>query len=116
MGSFSFPKFERLLNRNDFVNLNRLGKRQQTAHFTIIFLENDVGITRLGITVNRKMGNAVKRNKLKRRIREFYRLHKSYFPRGFDIVIAAKQGAIDLEFFKIKEELGESLLHKTFRV
>jgi len=116
MGSFSLPKCERILNRNDFVNLNRLGKRQQTAHFTIIFMKNDLGITRLGITVSRKVGNAVRRNKLKRRIREFYRLHKSYFPRGFDIVIAAKRGAVDMGFFKIKEELGESLSHKTFRV
>ena len=116
MAPFTFPKDERLLNREDFVNLNRLGRRQHTAHFTIIFMENGLGIRRVGITVNRKTGNAVKRNKLKRRIREFYRLHKSDFPEGFDIAIAAKRGAADLEFFTIKEELGESLLRKTLRV
>ena len=77
MGSFSFLKKERLLNRKDFVNLNRLGKRYHTAHFNIIFRENGLGITRLGITASKKIGNSVKRNGIKRFVREFFRYHKA---------------------------------------
>ena len=116
MGSFSFSKSERLLNRKDFVNLNRSGQKDHTAHFTIIYIDNGLGITRLGITVSKKIGNSVKRNRLKRLIREFFRLHKTCFPRGYDIVISAKKGACNLDFWKIKEELGGFVLDKKFRI
>ena len=116
MKSLSFPKRERLLNRKDFVNLNRFGKRYRTEHFIVIFKENGLDTSRLGITVSKKIGNAVKRNKIKRLIREFYRLHKDYFPKGYDIVIAANKGSHGLDLWKIKEELGEIFLDKKFRL
>lgn len=95
------------MNRKDFVNVNRLGKKDHTAHFTILCLGNRLGITRLGITVSKRTGNAVKRNRIKRLIREFYRVHKAHLPQGYDIVIIAKKGADHLDFWKIKQELGE---------
>ncbi len=104
------------MNRADFVNLNRLGKRIHTKHFTVIFMQNGLGITRLGITASKKTGNSVKRNRVKRLIREFFRLHKTYFPQGYDIVIASKKGASNLDFWKIKEELGDFILDKKFHV
>jgi len=116
MCSFSLLKKERLLNRKEFVNLNRFGRRIHSAHFAVILKKNGLGITRLGITVSKKTGNAVKRNKVKRLIREFYRLHKIHYPQGYDIVIAAKKGASGLDFWKIKEELGELILDEKFRV
>ena len=116
MCPFSFPKIERLLNSKDFVNLNRLGKRHHAAHFTLIFAENGLGISRLGITVTRKIGNAVTRNKVKRAIREFYRLNKGLFPPGYDIVFTARRGAGNLHSRRIKEELGALLLDKKLPV
>ena len=104
------------MNREDFVNLNRIGKRYQTAHFKVLHGPNRLGLTRLGITVSKKIGNAVKRNKVKRLIREFFRLHKSYFPQGYDMVIIAKSGAPDLNFWDVKEELGELILDKKFQI
>ena len=90
MGSFLFPKIERLLNSKDFVNLNRSGKRLHGVYFALIFAENGLCISRLGITVSRKIGNAVTRNRVKRIIREFYRLNKGSFPRGYDVILAAR--------------------------
>ena len=103
------------MNHEDFVNVNRLGERYHTAHFKFAFKENGLGITRLGITVSKKIGNAVKRNRVKRLIREFFRLYKAFFPNSYDVVLAAKKGAYGLEFWKIREELGEILLGKKFR-
>ena len=100
------------MNRKEFVNLNRLGKRYRTEHFSVIFQENGLDFSRLGITVSKKIGNAVKRNKVKRRIREFFRLNKSCFPKGYDIVIVPNKGAVGLVFWKIQEELGEIILDK----
>ena len=104
------------MNRKDFVNLNRLGRRRHTAHFMIIFAENGLGVSRLGITASKKTGIAVVRNRVKRRIREFYRLHKAFFPRGHDVVIVAKTGSDTLDFLKVKEELGEFILDKKIRI
>ena len=116
MGSFLFPKIERLLNSKDFVNLNRSGKRLHGVYFALIFAENGLCISRLGITVSRKIGNAVTRNRVKRIIREFYRLNKGLFPQGYDIVFTARRGAGNLHSRRIKEELGALLLDKKLPV
>jgi ribonuclease P protein component len=116
MESFSFPKNVRLLNRRDFVNINRSGKRLHTRHFTVILKQNGLGITRLGVSVSKKTGNAVKRNRVKRLIRELFRLNKTRFPQGYDIVIAAKKDASYLDLRKIKEDLGEIFFHKNLLV
>lgn len=116
MRPFSFPKKERLLNRLDFVNLNRFGKRCYTKHFVVIFKRNGLGITRLGVTVGKRTGNAVKRNRAKRLLREFYRLNKTLFPQGHDFVITAKKDASYLDFRKTEEELSKVISKKEFYV
>lgn len=108
----SFPKRERLLNRRDFVNLNRLGKRSHTKHFLLILKENHTGIRRFGITVTKKTGNAVRRNRVKRLLREYYRLNKNSFSIGYDFVIIGKKNSFLLNYADIKEELGEIILDK----
>jgi ribonuclease P protein component len=116
MGAFSFSKIEKLLNREEFVNLNRSGRRHHTRHFVLIFKENGLSFARLGITVSKKIGNAVQRNRVKRLIREFFRLHRNHFPKGFDIVIAAKRNAISVNYSDITEELSEALTRRNFRI
>jgi ribonuclease P protein component len=116
MRAFSFPKGERLLNRSDFVNVNREGKRYHTAHFSITFHKNRLGVSRLGIITSKRTGNAVTRNRIKRLIREFYRLHKAYVPQGCDTLIAAKKEAGDLDFWKVREELLDFFTDKKFGV
>jgi ribonuclease P protein component len=112
MKSFSFPKGERLLNRKDFVNLNRSAKRYRTEHFTALYKENGLNITRLGITVSKRIGNAVRRNRIKRLIREFFRLNRKSFLKGYDVNFIASRGAHDLVFKNLKEELGNLIFVK----
>lgn len=114
MGSFSFPKRERLLKRRDFIQLSRKGNIHQTAHFKIVFMENGLGMTRLGITVGKRVGSAVRRNRIKRLIREVFRQEKSRFPQGYDIVVTAKARGSDLHFWDIKKELSEFILDERF--
>jgi len=102
------------LNRTDFVNLNRLGKRHHTRHFVVIIKQNGLGIARLGVTVSKKAGNAVKRNRIKRLIREFFRLNNSKIPQGYDIVVTAKKDASYLDLWKTKDELGTIFFKKKF--
>ena len=95
------------MNRGDFVNLNRSGGRYHTGHFIVILKQNGLGFTRLGVAVGKKTGNAVERNRVKRLLREFFRLKKPFLRPGFDMVIIAKKSAAKLDFRQINEELGE---------
>jgi ribonuclease P protein component len=115
MPASAFSKSERVLNRKDFVNLNRFGRKLRTAHFTVSVAKNGLDRSRLGITASRKVGGAVVRNRLKRLVREVFRLHKGFFPAGCDFVVSARTRADDLDFRKVREELldlvSDSTLH-----
>ncbi len=58
--------------------------------FSLIYLAGDQLWSRLGISVPRKVGNAVRRNRIKRIVRETFRLHREIFPRSSDIVITIR--------------------------
>jgi ribonuclease P protein component len=116
MCSHTFLKSERLLDRKEFVNLNRFGRKLYTHHFTITVMQNGRGVTRLGIAVGKKIGNAVKRNRVKRLVREAFRLNKGMFPEGYDVVIAARRYADHLDSWKIARELGGVVPDKNRRL
>ena len=103
-----FTRHERLLKRVDYLRLSSEGHKVHTTNFVILWKERPVTSVRLGITVSRKVGNAVMRNRLKRLIREFYRLNKGLFA-PVDYNIIAKQGASRLEFSEVSQELGRAL-------
>lgn len=106
MDIFGFSKEKRILRRKEFVNLNRSGKRLHTRHFVLVYGQNGLGRTRLGVTVSKRIGNAVHRNRLKRLLRECFRLNQSRFPQGYDIVISAKKDAGSLNYWHIEREIG----------
>jgi len=114
MPASAFSKNERVLNRKDFVNLNRFGRKLRTEHFSVFVARNGLDRTRLGITASRKIGGAVVRNRVKRLVREVFRLHKGFFPAGCDIVVSARKSD-DLDFRKAKEELLELISDPTLR-
>ena len=59
---------------------------------------NRVGINRVGVTVSKKLGKAVIRNRVRRRLREVYRLNESRFLPGWDIVVVARGRAVEASF------------------
>ena len=59
---------------------------------------NRLGVNRIGVTVSKKLGKAVVRNRVRRRLREVYRLHESRFLPGWDIVVVARGRAVDATF------------------
>jgi len=70
---------------------------------------NDVSMRRLGLTVGKKTGNAVARNRIKRLLREYFRHNKARFPDSNDIVISAKTGAAQLDYTALCQELSDLL-------
>ncbi|UCG11132.1 MAG: ribonuclease P protein component [Deltaproteobacteria bacterium] len=114
-GRFSFKKHERLRRQKDFQLAYRYGIRRHTEHFTIILRPNALQFARLGVTVSKKVGNAVKRNRVKRYLREFFRLHKHRLPPSHDLVIIAKQEAATLAYHNVREELAALLIDNRSR-
>lgn len=102
---FSFTKADRLLKRNEFIELSKAGRRLQNNHFIAIYAPGRFDRCRLGITVTRKIGRAVKRNRIKRLIREYFRCHRHLIPGKWDINVIAKKEAVDLS----SEEIFSSL-------
>jgi len=100
----NFPKAERLLKRKEFLRLSGSGSKLHSKHFIIIRGDVGASVTRIGITVSRKTGNAVARNRCKRLIREFYRRNKGLFI-GSDYNIIAKPGAAQLELVALVQRL-----------
>ncbi len=70
----------------------RHGRRLYGDNFTLIHRPNGTKQNRLGISIHRKVKGAVKRNRLKRIIRECFRLHREIFPQEADIVFAVRPG------------------------
>ncbi|CAD7781677.1 Ribonuclease P protein component [Candidatus Methanoperedenaceae archaeon GB50] len=76
MKLFGFSKKEHIRKRKDFLAVIASGQKLQTEHFIIYMKVNSQPFSRLGITVSRQVGKAVQRNRVKRLLREFFRLHK----------------------------------------
>jgi ribonuclease P protein component len=89
---FHFPKTHRLVAGGDFQRVYRAGRRLHGNGFTLIILPNTLPWNRLGISVQRKTGSAVRRNRIKRLIRETFRLNRELFPAASDIVVTVRPG------------------------
>jgi ribonuclease P protein component len=103
-----FPKEERLRKRADYIRVSEQGRKLRSPHFLILIRLSNGPITRVGITASRKVGNAVTRNRIKRLVREYYRLHKSLFVVA-DYNIIARQGAELLDYGGVCGELDRAL-------
>lgn len=64
---------------------------------------NRTQTNRVGITVSKKLGHAVVRNRIRRRLREVYRLNEDRFAPGWDIVVVARSRCIDADFQKLTQ-------------
>jgi ribonuclease P protein component len=109
-GAERLPKTARLLKRAEFLKLSRSGVKFQSANFIVISSANGGCGARLGITVSSKVGNSVVRNRIKRRVREFFRRRAALRP-SVDILVIARKSAASLAGKSIQGELEKILTH-----
>jgi ribonuclease P protein component len=101
-----------LRRRSDFLDAQARGKRVHTRHFVLLVLASDRDV--LGITVTRKVANAVGRNRVKRLWREVYRRNRDLFPAGCTVVAVARTGAAELDYAAVRAEVAAAspMLHR----
>jgi ribonuclease P protein component len=92
----TFTKDDRLLQRSDFLRLSKSGKRIQNRYFIVYISHNDLKHCRLGLTVTRKVGKAVARNRIKRLAREYFRQNRHLIKDHWDISLIAKRESIEV--------------------
>jgi len=88
-----FSEPQRLHKRKEFLEVYNRGEKLHTPHFVLFLLENSQPTHRLGITVSRKIGRAVVRNRVKRLLREIFRTNKEIVLGHCDIVVNVKRAA-----------------------
>ncbi|MGD8290557.1 MAG: ribonuclease P protein component [Desulfobacterales bacterium] len=93
---YTFTKADRILKRHEFIALSKSGRKIQNESFIAVFAPSRQGHSRLGITVTKKVGGAVKRNRIKRLVREFFRLNRQFLSGEWDINIIAKNQIADI--------------------
>lgn len=97
-------KAERICKRRQFQTIQRKGRKIASESLTLLYLDNALPYARFGLTVSKRVGNAVVRNRVKRRLRESLRRNKRRV-KGCDIVIIAKAVAAHKDFAKLDNEV-----------
>lgn len=116
-GQFGFPKSARLLRPSEFRRVQLEGRTVDLGAFVVRVAERSATAAepveaRLGLAVSRRAGNAVARNRIKRRTREWFRHHRAFLS-GLDVVVSARPQAAGLDqraaealFLRLLERLG----------
>lgn len=82
-----------LKNNERFLTVYKKGRRVHHKLFVLYFIPNGLKYSRLGMKVSTKIAGAVGRNRIKRLVREVFRISKSEFVHGYDLIVVAKEGA-----------------------
>ncbi|MCR4989558.1 MAG: ribonuclease P protein component [Lachnospiraceae bacterium] len=96
-----------LRNSSQFSNVFKNGRSKANKYLIVYILENNQPFNRFGISVSKKVGNSVIRHRVKRLIKESYRLQEKMFNSGLDIAVIARGQASSISY----EEMESALLH-----
>ena len=92
----------RLKKNSDFRRLYAKGKSTATPYLVLYCRKNRLGHNRAGYTVSTKLGHAVVRNRVRRRLREIVRLNTAAVKPGYDLVLVARSHAVTAEYKQLE--------------
>ncbi len=91
-----------LKQNHEFRRLYSKGKSAVTPYLVLYARKGRRKQNRIGFTVSTKIGNAVTRNRVRRRLRELYRIHEREFLTGMDIVVVARGRAVGAQYMQLE--------------
>lgn len=106
-GSNAMNKIYRLRSNMEFKKVYSRGKNYWNRNLILYVKKNDVGNTRVGYSITKKIGNAVVRNKIRRRMKEIYRLNFHGIKSNYDLIFIPKKNVVDISY----KELESAMLH-----
>jgi ribonuclease P protein component len=99
---FRFTKDSRLRKRSQFLSVQEAGAKVSADCLLGLYLKSTIG-PKIGFTVSNKVGNSVTRNRIRRHLREAFRLNKNVFPNGISLVIVARAQAAQASGIQLKK-------------
>ena len=105
----SRSKLTRLTDSPEFERVYRQGTAYRGRLFSVHAFPNEIGTPRLGLSVSRKVGNAVTRNAVRRRLREVFHSTLGRIPGSLDLVVSARPPASEATFEELSEEFLKAL-------
>jgi ribonuclease P protein component len=105
---YAYRKSERIRKNTEFVATMK-GKRLSIDGLSLFYRKNDGANFRIGLSVGKKLGNAVKRNRLRRQIRSCITKVLGDHAAGYDLVFVARQGLADLAFDQVLKAVTRAL-------
>ncbi len=103
-----FPWRQRIVRSSDFRTLYKEGRRLDAGKFVLFGRPNNLGHHRLGLTVSRKIGGAVVRNRVKRLFREVFRRTCADIPSHFDFIVNAKRECATTPFAVLRQDFASA--------
>ena len=111
--NMKYKNFETLKSNTDFNRVYAAKRSYANRLLVVYILENGTDANRLGVSVSKKVGNSIVRHRLARLIRESYRLHADKVMTGFDIIVVARTGLKNKDYFETESALLHLLkMHK----
>ena len=97
-------KSDRLRKRWEFLRAQRRGRKVHLRDLLVLVSD---GPKRFGVTVTRKVGNAVQRNRIKRLVREAWRRERARLPDGLEMVFVARKSATQMTYTQLRRQFDE---------
>ncbi len=107
--SEEFPHEVRIVRSSDYKAMYKAGRKIPSKRFVLFGRINAIGHSRLGMTVSRKIGGAVVRNRVKRLFREIFRRSLGKIPNQFDILVNAKSGCVGAKYAELRDEFVDTV-------
>ena len=93
----------------EFRRMYAKGKSGVSSCLVVYYRKNRLGHNRLGVTVSTKLGHAVVRNRVRRQLREMYRLHLPAMKKGYDVILVGRVKAVHTPYSKLDKQYGRAL-------
>jgi len=100
----SYSPRERIRKRKDFSHLYKKGRLTRGTYFNLIYLPNSLSYSRMAVVASKKIGNAVQRNRVRRRVKELFRRNKELLTLPVDMIVVTKKGLQDASWENMKTQ------------